>query len=92
MSRYRLQRHYHDWTVEPDDADPFVVELTFTISPYDPGVRSGPPEDCYPPEGGEVEILSVLRDGKEFELDDSELELARIWLEENFCAEDGDYD
>lgn len=28
-------------------------------TPYDPGVTSGPPEACYPPEGGEVEIENV---------------------------------
>ena len=28
-------------------------------TPYDPGVTSGPPERCYPPEGGEVEIENV---------------------------------
>lgn len=25
------------------------------VAPYDPGVLSGLPEQCYPPEGGEVE-------------------------------------
>lgn len=49
---------------------PFSVELPLedahltlyvsgTQSPYDPGVSSGPPEACYPPEGGEVEIEEV---------------------------------
>jgi len=28
---------------------------TFEITPYDPGRTSGPPEDCYPPEGGEAD-------------------------------------
>ena len=31
-----------------------------TVTPYDPGRCSGPPEDCYPPEGGEVEIDSII--------------------------------
>lgn len=39
------------------------VELGLTVegnaTPYDPGVTSGPPEACYPPEGGEVEIENV---------------------------------
>lgn len=30
------------------------------VSPYDPGRLSGPPENCYPPEGGEVEAKSVF--------------------------------
>lgn len=29
------------------------------VSPYDPGRTSGPPEKCYPPEGGEVEAKTV---------------------------------
>lgn len=40
-----------------------VVELEFVIeadvSPYDPGRTCGPPESCYPPEGGEVEIAEI---------------------------------
>lgn len=51
-------------------AIPFSVELPLedahltlvvegTQTPYDPGVTSGPPEACYPPEGGEVEIADV---------------------------------
>ncbi len=42
-------------------ADTGEVELRFecNLTPYDPGRSDGPPEHCYPPEGGEVEILSV---------------------------------
>lgn len=29
------------------------------VSPYDPGQTTGPPESCYPPEGGEVEISDI---------------------------------
>jgi len=32
------------------------LEITASVGPYDPGRSHGPPEDCYPPEGGEVEI------------------------------------
>jgi len=37
-----------------------ILDLEFdvivdSITPYDVGRSSGPPEDCYPPEGGEVE-------------------------------------
>lgn len=51
------------------------VELHFecSVSPYDPGRSSGPPESCYPPEGGEVEDIetSVMnRDKKLVKLDD----------------------
>jgi hypothetical protein len=36
-----------------------AVEVEFDATPYDPGVCSGPPEVCYPPEGGEVEITQI---------------------------------
>ena len=37
----------------------FDLEVAVDVTPYDPGRAWGPPESCYPPEGGEVEILSV---------------------------------
>lgn len=38
------------------------VTVEYSITPYDPGVSWGPPESCYPPEGGEVEIVKVFSD------------------------------
>jgi len=35
------------------------VTVEFDSTPYDPGRISGPPEYCYPPEGGECEITAV---------------------------------
>lgn len=51
------------------------VELHFvcSVSPYDPGRLSGPPESSYPPEGGEVEDIETTvlgRDGKLVKIDD----------------------
>ena len=39
--------------------DGFDLEVAVDVTPYDPGRTWGPPESCYPPEGGEVEVLSV---------------------------------
>lgn len=36
-----------------------LLEFRGTVSPYDHGRCSGPPELCYPPEGGEVEIDEI---------------------------------
>ena len=36
-----------------------VVTIVFDYTPYDSGRISGPPEDCYPPEGGEAEINEI---------------------------------
>jgi len=36
------------------------VEITGKIIKYDPGISSGPPEKCYPPEGGHATDVSVF--------------------------------
>lgn len=43
----------------PLDDPELSLEVEGNATPYDPGVTSGPPESCYPPEGGEVEIENV---------------------------------
>lgn len=53
---------YIERWVGPGDMD--HEELTFAVgidgyTPYNPGRTSGPPERCYPPEGGYAEIGSV---------------------------------
>lgn len=44
-------------------------EVTATVwyraEEYNPGRRSGPPELCYPPEGGGIEVLEVQLDAWE---------------------------
>lgn len=35
-------------------------EVEFNASPYVPAKISGPPENCYPAEGGEVELESIM--------------------------------
>lgn len=42
-----------------------IYEIECDVTPYDPGRTYGPPEKCYPPEGGECEIVSVKLNGKE---------------------------
>jgi hypothetical protein len=50
----------HYMTFERDNETEVTVE--YTITPYDPGNTYGPAENCYPPEGGEVEIVKVFSD------------------------------
>jgi hypothetical protein len=60
------------WTVtwpysgEEEDVD---VCLTYDAVKYDPGRTYGPPEDCYPPEGG-PEPLSLTINGVEVNMED----------------------
>lgn len=78
----------HFTSFERDDDTEVTVE--YTISPYDPGVSSGPAEDCYPPEGGEVEIISVKDDaGKSVDWTDDETAKWSGWIQENHDFDDG---
>jgi hypothetical protein len=54
------------YTLEKEDGSEVELDITFTMSDYDPGVRSGPVERCYPPEGGEVEVTECDPDCPEF--------------------------
>ena len=45
-----------------------LYRISGSVEDYDPGVCSGPVENCYPPEGGDAEIEEIVRideDGKE---------------------------
>jgi hypothetical protein len=57
------ERTYQDYCVvtlsHGDEAAELEVEVTFTQTPIIPARLYGPPEDCYPEEGGEREIVSV---------------------------------
>lgn len=44
---------------ERDEDTRVLMDLEFTMTPYDPGNNYGPPENCYPPEGGEIESLEA---------------------------------
>lgn len=50
------------------------LEIDYDINPFDPGSTSGPPEHCYPPEGGDVTDVRATLDGEEFPLTDKEEE------------------
>lgn len=73
----------HFTTFERDDGTEVTIE--YTISDYDPGVSSGPAEICYPPEGGEVEILSSKVGAEIVDLTDDEI--AMIGRDHDFSAD-----
>jgi hypothetical protein len=37
----------------------WTFDIEADVSPYDPGCTYGPPENCYPPEGGEIDITEI---------------------------------
>ncbi len=55
-----------EWYRDNDDgsSETFVVEGS--VSPVIQGKYWGPPERCYPTEGGEVEIETITRNGVKF--------------------------
>ena len=54
----------YEWEPPQEDAEPIILSVSANVSDYDPGVLSGPPENCYPPEGGEVDGVEItLPDG-----------------------------
>ena len=59
----RLARVSTTYLREEDKGE---VEYTISadVSPFVPGQLSGPPENCYPDEGGECEDIEVTLDGR----------------------------
>ena len=88
---------------DSEDEEMFEFVISFTSSGYyDPGRISGPPEDCYPPEGSderepeEVKVVWTGVSGKSRELSLSEAQAQEVF--EHFGTEideveiDEDYD
>ena len=50
--------YYHP-TLTINWGNDHCLSVNVEASPYDPGRRSGPPEHCYPPEGGLESINSI---------------------------------
>jgi len=54
-----------EWEVEDADGDTVVLTIRGEVEPFQQGRTSGPPEFCYPDEGGCASIVAILdEDGK----------------------------
>ena len=63
-----MKTYETNYTLVVDDED-VEVTVEYTATPYVPAQTYGPPENCYPAEGGDIEIVSVTGpDGKKLEL------------------------
>lgn len=80
-------QHSVDWVFERLNAegDYYHVEVLvrYDIEPYVPGKISGPPEDCYPPEGGCVDGLEAFNPGSDVivEITAEERKEVSDWIE-----------
>lgn len=84
-----LLRHSVDWQFHRVDADGdgYILEVLvrYDIEPYVPAKISGPPEDCYPAEGGCVDDLVAFKPGttETVELTAEERNEVRDWIEQH---------
>lgn len=87
-SRHDLP-HTIDWQLERVDADGdgylVDVQVHYDIEPYVPARIGGPPEDCYPAEGGYINEMAVVRPGtaEPVEITDSERDAITDWIEQH---------
>ena len=69
------------------------IEVEFDATPYNPGVTSGPPEACYPPEGGEVEITQITYNDKPIELSEADQKKVQEDIEQQVAKlDDGKFE
>ncbi len=82
----------HTFYREGEDGEETPVLVEFSMSPRVPARTYGPPEDCSPAEGGEVEIRRCKTDANGWAEPFTDIEAAAWtdWLEENY--EPVDYD
>lgn len=71
--------------VKEEEGYDIEVLIGYDIEPYVPGKISGPPEDCYPPEGGYVTDLIAFKPGTDevVELTEEERKEVTDWIERN---------
>ena len=80
-----LPPHIIDWQFQRGDSTTLEVLVHYDIEPYVPARISGPPEDCYPAEGGCVTDLVALKPGTQeiIDLTAEEREEVAEWIERN---------
>lgn len=78
-----------DWQFQRVDGngDGYIVDalIRYYIEPYVPGKLFGPPEDCYPAEGGYVDDLAAFKPGTDepVEMTDEERKELVDWIEQH---------
>jgi hypothetical protein len=79
MIRHR-RTYFYDFLRDDGETE---VTVEFSMTPYDSGNTYGPAENCYPPEGGEVEPFRAFgEDGKIELMTDAEWDRAAIEIQQ----------
>lgn len=83
----RLPNSIENWISSflPESTYEVEVSVSGDVSPVREGRFSGPPELCYPSEGGDVDITGCWANGQPFELFGREFEIASdaLWKAAN---------
>jgi len=79
----KLTSNAVDWQFMRGE-DLLDVVIHYDIEPYVPAKISGPPEDCYPAEGGCVTDMVAMKNGNELvELTPEEAKEVTDWIEQH---------
>lgn len=65
------------------DGEEIELTIEYAVAAYCPAQTYGPPEDCSPAEGGEIEEMTVRRDGRPFTLTSLEEREVEDWIYDN---------
>jgi len=67
-----------------------TLEVEYDATPFVPGYISGPPENCYPDEGGEIEITKVCQLGGTEDLTEVLLSAFLAAIEEKLAEDEAE--
>ena len=84
-----MRGHTIDWQFQRGE-ETLEVTIAYDIEPYVPAQTYGPPEDCYPAEGGCVTDLQALKTDTDEPIELTAEERAEVvqWIEQNHDHEE----
>ena len=83
-----MRDHSIDWQFSRGD-DTLEVVIRYDIEPYVPARISGPPEDCYPAEGGYISDIHVTVAGVTIDLTEDEMEQFQTYVTDHADEDEG---
>ena len=81
-----------NYELERGEDECYDLLIEYGMSRYFPAQTYGPPEKCYPAEGGEIEFLFAWLGKDEFVLTDKEQDAIEKNINEHHDYDGGDYD